>query len=146
MYLYRRVGWEKFWWVLKGVCGIVERGIPMSLSGSAGGEAGIAWTPSRAYGPHGNSTSLPLTMQLPTRSRGNKLFSFLPCDRRDMHWTHEREMSHSNYNSYALGFCSRKRTKPDFEKGRGLYWSVTGVTQRIEWESIASTTDMVQCF
>jgi hypothetical protein len=78
---------------VKGVCGIAERGISMSLSGSVGAEAGIAWTPSRAYGPRGNSTSLLRTMQLPTLRRASKLFSSLFCNRRDMHWTHERELS-----------------------------------------------------
>jgi len=69
MYLYRGMGWEKFWLVLKGVCGIEERGMPASLSGSAGGEVGIAWTPSRAYGPRGNTTSQPMTTQPPTHEQ-----------------------------------------------------------------------------
>jgi hypothetical protein len=78
---------------VKGVCGIEERGISMSLSGSAGAEAGIAWTPSREYGSRGNSTSLLRTMRLPTRSRASKLFSLLLCNRGDRRWTHERETS-----------------------------------------------------
>jgi hypothetical protein len=68
------VGWKKFWLVVKGVCGIVGRGIPASLSGSAGGEVGIAWTPGRAYGPWGNTTSQPVTVQPSTHEIGKVNF------------------------------------------------------------------------
>jgi hypothetical protein len=59
---------------------MVERGIHMSLSGSVGGEVGIAWAPARAYGPRGNTTSLPLTTQLPAHvgEQGNFLVSCRP--------------------------------------------------------------------
>jgi hypothetical protein len=54
----------------------------MSLSGSVGGEVGIAWTPSRAYGPRGNTTSLVLTAQQrkPEVHQLNFLVSYLATE------------------------------------------------------------------